>query len=176
MMTGKERNLLSMILIIVTALVSLDVITDIKSGTPIVHLTLEILAGIGSLIGVVLLFKEKIKLRQKLDIERTHSQELEIEAEKWRVEARKYIEGLSLAIEKQLNSWHLTPAEKEVAFLLLKGLSLKEIADVRQTTEKTSRIQSMAIYSKSGLSGRSELAAYFLEDLLVPQEQTSFNH
>ena len=53
-------------------------------------------------------------------------------------------------------------------FLLLKGLSLKEIADIRHTTEKTARAQSGSIYAKSGLSGRSELAAFFLEDLLVP--------
>jgi hypothetical protein len=34
------------------------------------------------------------------------------------------------------------------------------------TTEKTARVQSMAIYSKAGLAGRSELSAFFLEDLL----------
>jgi hypothetical protein len=31
----------------------------------------------------------------------------------------------------QLSRWKLTSAEKEVAFLLLKGLSLKELAEVR---------------------------------------------
>ncbi|MGE3975871.1 MAG: helix-turn-helix transcriptional regulator, partial [Bdellovibrionales bacterium] len=51
----------------------------------------------------------------------------------------------------------------------LKGLSLKEIAGVRNTTEKTARVQSTAIYSKAGLSGRSELSAFFLEDLLLPE-------
>jgi DNA-binding CsgD family transcriptional regulator len=62
----------------------------------------------------------------------------------------------------------LTVSEKEVAFLLLKGLSLKEIAAIRETSEKTARAQSTAIYEKSGLAGRSELAAFFLEDLLAP--------
>jgi len=41
---------------------------------------------------------------------------------------------------------------------------------LRGTAEKTARVQSMAIYSKSGLSGRYELSAFFLEDLLVPPE------
>jgi DNA-binding NarL/FixJ family response regulator len=60
-----------------------------------------------------------------------------------------------------------------VAFLLLKGLSLKEVAGVRNTSEKTARVQSMAVYAKAGISGRSELAAFFLEDLLPPSEASS---
>ena len=50
----------------------------------------------------------------------------------------------------------------------LKGLSLKEIAAARGTSEKTARVQSGAVYAKSGLAGRSELSAFFLEDLLPP--------
>lgn len=45
------------------------------------------------------------------------------------------------------------------------------IAQLRNTAEKTVRSQSVAIYSKSGLAGRSELAAFFLEDLLGPQNR-----
>jgi hypothetical protein len=47
------------------------------------------------------------------------------------------------------------------------------VDDVRNTTEKTARVQSMSIYAKAGISGRSELSAFFLEDLLVPGS-TSF--
>ena len=81
------------------------------------------------------------------------------------------MEGLSVEIDNQLNRWDLTEAEKAVAFLLVKGLSIKEIASVRNTSVKTVRTQTNAIYSKSGLSGRSELSAFFLEDLLLPQQQ-----
>jgi len=56
-----------------------------------------------------------------------------------------------------------------VAFLLIKGFSLKEIADYRSTAEKTTRAQATVVYAKSGLSGRSQLSAFFLEDLLLPQ-------
>lgn len=76
--------------------------------------------------------------------------------------------GLSQAIETQLSSWQLSASEKEVAFLLLKGFSLKEIANLRKTSEKTARAQSYAIYEKSGLTGRAQLSAFFLEDLLSP--------
>lgn len=48
-------------------------------------------------------------------------------------------------------------------------MSLKDVAAIRGTSEKTARAQSMAVYAKAGLSGRSELSAFFLEDLL-PQK------
>ena len=44
------------------------------------------------------------------------------------------LSGLGEAIEAQFSRWNLTEAEREVALLLLKGLSLKEAAAVRATT------------------------------------------
>jgi len=69
-------------------------------------------------------------------------------------------------IDQQLADWSFTPSEKEVAMLLLKGLSFEEIAGVRNTREKTVRQQATAIYRKSGLNGRHEFAAWFFEDFL----------
>ena len=54
----------------------------------------------------------------------------------------------------------------QIAFLIIKGFSLKEIASLRGTSEKTVRDQSSKIYLKTNLSGRAELTAFFLEDLL----------
>jgi len=36
--------------------------------------------------------------------------------------------------------------------------------------ERTARQHAIAVYRKAGLSGRAELAAFFLEDLLLPRE------
>jgi DNA-binding CsgD family transcriptional regulator len=91
------------------------------------------------------------------------------ENNKYKEQSKSYIEGLSATIDKQLSDWELSKAEKEVAFLLLKGFSLKEVADVRGTTEKTARTQSASIYAKAGLSNRAQLSAFFLEDLLLPK-------
>jgi DNA-binding NarL/FixJ family response regulator len=87
--------------------------------------------------------------------------------------ARIYIEynGLGEAIEAQFSRWNLTEAEREVALLLLKGLSLKEIAAVRASTERTVRAQAHSLYSKAELTGRAALSAFFLEDLLAPIER-----
>ena len=93
------------------------------------------------------------------------------EAARWREEAQQALQGLGAAIDRQFARWELTPAEREVALLLLKGLSLKEVADVRGTSERTAREQARAGYRKAGLSGRSELSAFFLEDLLLPEAE-----
>jgi DNA-binding CsgD family transcriptional regulator len=66
----------------------------------------------------------------------------------------------------------LTAAEREVGLLILKGLSYKEIAIIRNVSEKTVRLQAHTLYRKAKLSGRAALSAYFLEDLLLPSEPT----
>ena len=80
------------------------------------------------------------------------------------------IEALGNAIEAQFKAWQLSPAEIDIAGLMLKGASLKEIALARDTSEATIRQQAQSIYRKSGLSGRAELSAYFLESLFAAAE------
>ena len=52
--------------------------------------------------------------------------------------------------------------------MLLKGLTFKDIAKARCKSERTVRQQAGAIYAKSSLVNRSDLAAYFLEDFMTP--------
>jgi DNA-binding CsgD family transcriptional regulator len=87
---------------------------------------------------------------------------------KWQSAAETYSRGIGQAINEQMAAWGLSNAECEVATLILKGLSHKEIAEIRASSEATVRQQAAAIYTKSGLRGRNELAAYFLEDLTAP--------
>ena len=89
------------------------------------------------------------------------------EGRAWRAQSRRFVDGLSQAIDTQFDVWGLTPAEADVAGLLLKGASLREIATLRRTSEATIRQQAQSVYRKSGLGSRSELSAYFLEDLFT---------
>jgi hypothetical protein len=52
--------------------------------------------------------------------------------------------------------------------LLLKGLGHREAAAVLERSERTVRQHAVSVYRKSGLAGRAELSAFFLEDLLLP--------
>jgi putative tricarboxylic transport membrane protein len=90
-------------------------------------------------------------------------------AESERGKTRDLLGGLSGEIDRQFTSWGLTAAEREIGILMLKGLRHKEIALARNTTERTVRQQALAVYKKAGLDGRSDLAAYFLEDFLPPR-------
>lgn len=91
--------------------------------------------------------------------------------DQWRAARQDEIEALGRAIEAQFKAWQLSPAEIDIAGLMLKGASLKEIALARDTSEATIRQQAQSIYRKSGLSGRAELSAYFLESLFVSAEE-----
>lgn len=91
------------------------------------------------------------------------------ESERWREAARVHVAGLSRAIEAQFRLWGLTQTESDVAALMLKGLSHREIATLRKGSQATVRQHGTAIYRKSGLTNRSQLTAFFLEDLLPPE-------
>lgn len=94
------------------------------------------------------------------------------DAQEWRAKAAAVLEGLGQLINQQFDEWELSKAEREIALLLLKGLSLKEIAEIRNTGEPTVRQQTASLYRKSGTGGRAELSAFFLEDLLLPDERS----
>ncbi len=66
-------------------------------------------------------------------------------------------------IDVDFSDWKLSSAECDVAWLMLRGLPLREVADVRGTSERTVRQQAQAIYRKAGLEGRSDLAGRVLE-------------
>ncbi len=88
------------------------------------------------------------------------------QGEEWRASQAAEIAAMSDAIIREFKSWNLTDAEMDVAGLLLKGASMKEIALARETSEATIRQQAQSMYRKAGLSGRVELSAYFLDSLL----------
>ncbi|MCL6285695.1 LuxR C-terminal-related transcriptional regulator [Ruegeria sp. 2012CJ41-6] len=69
-------------------------------------------------------------------------------------------------ITRQFDEWRLSAAERDVAMLSIKGLSVAEIAALRQTKEGTIKAQSAAVYKKAGVSGRLQLLSYFVEELL----------
>lgn len=167
-MNQKERFVIASALAIISFMVFIDLFNDSKEGVVFWHVLLEGTVAIVAVFGIFYVLRGSAQLRLRLEREITDFSDYKKEAELWKIESRKYVDGLSKAIDQQLSKWKLTAAEKEVAFLLLKGMSLKEIAEIRNTAEKTARVQSMAIYSKAGLAGRSELSAFFLEDLLVP--------
>ncbi|MBR9840436.1 MAG: helix-turn-helix transcriptional regulator [Rhodobacteraceae bacterium] len=86
---------------------------------------------------------------------------------------------LSDVIATQFQVWGLTPAERDVGLLALKGLDVADIAALRGAAQGTVRAQLTRIYAKAGVSGRAQFGAWFVEDLLeddltlAPNETTA---
>ncbi len=158
-----EKSLLFILLLVIISFFTYDILGDFRDGMPATHITIDFFMGFGGVSGVffawIYLGRSRVKLKSQLSqvLEKAHVFELKSQHVK---------EGLATTIDSEFSKWDLTTAEREVALLLLKGLSLKEIAVLRDTTERTVRHQTFSVYQKSELSGRAELSAYFLEDLL----------
>lgn len=73
----------------------------------------------------------------------------------------------SLVIHALFDEWRLTPAEKDVAIFLIKGLSFAEIAEARNAKEGTVKSQSNAIYKKANVKSSRELLALLFDELLT---------
>lgn len=144
---------------IVTTLVIIDVVMDAAAGGAPAHLAMEAFAALIALYALSVLLRDWRNSRRRVA-------QLDEEAMVWKQRSKKWIDGLAQEIDQQMTRWTFTPSEKDVAFLLIKGLSTKEIAAVRGRSIQTVRTQTASIYAKSGLSGRTQLAAWFLEDLV----------
>jgi DNA-binding CsgD family transcriptional regulator len=70
-------------------------------------------------------------------------------------------------IEHHFRLWDLTEAECDVALLSIKGVSIADIAAMRQTRPGTIKAQNAAIYRKSGVSSRAELLSVMVEELIA---------
>lgn len=150
-------------------LIAIDLVSDFNEGTDWAHLTVELVVLVISIVGLTLLGREYYQQTQQamqhLVVDLKAAQH---EAKQWRDESHELIQGLGVEIQKQFVRWQLTPAESEIGLLLLKGFSHQEIANLRSVSERTVREQARALYSKAGLTGRTSLSAFFLEDLLLP--------
>ena len=115
--------------------------------------TLEILCSVGLLAGVV---SSVILLR--LSFRRVNRIQSQLNATAGKFED---------LVASQFTEWALTPTERHVALLVIKGFSNPEIAGLRGTSESTVKSQLTAIFRKSGLSSRQQLVSCVIEDILM---------
>jgi len=155
-------------------LMGADLVADALGASGAVHVALEAGVMLAGLVGAGAFLGQWRRELAAADALRARLVELDAaalawqeEASRWQREAQGAAAGLVRAIDRQFERWGLSQAEREVGLLLLKGLALKELAELRGTSERTVRQQAQAIYRKGGLAGRAELAAWFLEDLLA---------
>lgn len=151
-------------------LMTLEIVTetDDLEFTDVLVDAFTLFLTIASAVGIALLaqrmqkqHEEKLTLIQDLETARQ-------EGEGWRTKMNTHMEGIRVEMERQFEDWGMTAAEREIGMLILKGLSHKEVAALRGTSEATVRQQAQSIYGKANLPGKTAFSAYFLEDLWVP--------
>jgi len=153
---------------------AIDIYGDIIDGLKFSHLVHEIALALFSFIGAIyqlriirwqgqeiVTYKERVQELDRLN------ESLKAEREEFQKQVSHLSNEFLVHIDQQFNKWGFTRSEKEIALLLIKGLSMKEIADIRGSAENTVRQQSSLIYKKSSLGGRMELSAFFLDDILA---------
>jgi len=143
----------AIILASATAFFAYDIIADLLDDSEgLFHILIESLVFLA--ISIVLFAELRRVSRLKLEVLKERDKTARLSGE------------LLAVMRGQFADWGLSPSECEVALLLIKGLSMKEISSAREVKEKTIRQQATSVYAKSGYAGRHELAAHFIEDLM----------
>ncbi len=133
----------------------------------IVEEMFEITSFLFSLLMLGYLFYENQRRQTAIQLLQTNLSNAKAELNQANLRLKQAGQAYHEAMREQFEAWQFTPSEQAVAVFLVKGLSFKEIAEARQTQEKTVRQQATAIYNKSNLKGRHEFAAYFFENFLL---------
>ncbi len=69
-------------------------------------------------------------------------------------------------LEEQFDAWALTPSERDVALMAMKGYSNAEIAGILGKSEGTVKSQSNSVFRKADVSGRVQLLGHFMGELI----------
>lgn len=157
-----------LILIAFAAMGATDLYLDAPDSWLSLHVLLELSLVSLSLGAAVYLALGWRRTADDLEETRAELVTQNAEAAAWKAKADSALLGMSHAIDEQFTAWQLTPAEREVAVFILKGLGHKQIAAATGRSERTVRQHAVEVYNKSGLGGRAELAAFFLEGLRLP--------
>lgn len=158
----------ALLLLVIAIGAAIDLVLDNPTTWLTFHTVYEGLLVVGTASGALWLWRgwrraesEGVALRRTMEARQA-------ERDLWRAGAERALAGFAAAVDHQFTAWRLTPTEREVALLLLKGQGHKEIARQSGRSERTVRQHATAVYAKAGLDGRAALAAFFLEGLRLP--------
>jgi len=131
----------------------LDVVTDLADGGTLGwHLAPEALASLALFVGIGLEVVFLLQLLQrKASLERSVGM------------ASAQLQDI---IQTHFDDWKLTASERDVAALMIKGLSISEIAGVRGSAEGTVKAHLNAIYRKSNARNRAEVLSHIMDTLI----------
>lgn len=130
-----------------------DVTRDVvEAGGPDWGLLPEALASLALFVGIAMQTVYLLHLlRRKASLERSVGL------------ASSALQGV---IDSHFDEWKLTASERDVASLMVKGLSISEIAGVRGSAEGTVKAHLNAIYRKANARNRAEVLSHIMDTLI----------
>ncbi len=170
----KQFSILALILLLLA--IAFDIWEDVQEGEALAELLKDVVvvAMVSLLLAYIYVLQPMKTKSDNKELSRSNDAQA-IDIAHLSHQRQIQLEGLATYIDAQFDAWSLTAAEKDVALMLLKGFSMKEISNLRQVSERTTRQQAVTIYCKADIGGRAELSAFFLEDLLLPSTLFSNN-
>lgn len=172
-----RKNRLILILTLFLALLLIDGLVEFFLGATREEMLVDIVLEMPRVFLLIIIFYLSFR---ELDFERKLKRRLQSslksskgEVKYWQGKAQDYVRFFGEEIHKEFARWGLSKSEQEVAVLILRGKATKEIASLRFTSDRTIRNQCQSIYEKSGLSGRHELSAFFLDRFLPRLEESA---
>lgn len=166
-----ERRAILWGMVLICLVIGWDVFIDIRAGLPLSHVVHEILILAFCLVLVIFQARVIIRQKNKIDLAESALANAIQSREEFQRKAMRFSAEFSAAVSQQFAFWRLTESERDIAILIIKGMSMKEIAEDRSSRESTVRQQAMAIYRKANLENRQQLVSFFLEDLFSANDQ-----
>lgn len=166
--SSESRRLQAVFIVIFLAIVAggiVDLILDRPTTWRSPHVLFEAALVLMSLTAAAYLARGWFQSERRVRSLERAVEAKEVEREGWRRRAGELLDGFGVAIGRQFDAWGLTPAERETAYGLIRGHSLKRIARESGRSERTARQHAVAVYRKARVAGRAELAGFFLSDL-----------
>ncbi len=161
-------------LIILFSLGVIDLYDDYTEGTEFSHQLIEFLF----VVTIFEIMRRVWKQYKYQTMEIDHLKELNSKLGQtlrfWQDKSQKILSSMRESIQSQFSNWNFTKSETEVAFLIIRGFSFNQIANLLNKSERTVQKQAGAIYEKSGFGGRIEFVGYFLEEIFTLDDEVSF--
>lgn len=163
-----RRTLFAIFVVFVFGTSVAEIIIEFASGETLAEMINDLFRFTLSAIVLVIFVVEYLNQQKALGDLRGQLSSARGQLAKLDTKSNKLASQYRAVMQKQFDAWQLSASEQDVVIMMLKGLSFREIAELRETREKTVRQQASSVYRKAGLRSRNELAAWFFEDMLEP--------
>lgn len=164
--TGRGKVLLGLsVLFSCVAFFGFDVVFEFGS-----HLVSGISYSPGELVHLVFEVIAVFGLGYAITILWAYLRLLQVEAERSQETIHMLRGNFDDVLLTKFNDWGLTTAERDVTLLIMRGLSVAEIAAARNTAQGTIKAQSTSVFRKVGVKSKTDLMSLIIDEFITSDQ------